>query len=98
MREQKRRRLRTAAFDMDEVEVDAVDPRLELRQRVERALRRAPVVAVAPVPDELAHEVNRRPVRPRHNRRFVREAHAGEPLAQVAQRGVFDVQLERLSE
>jgi hypothetical protein len=98
VREQQRRRLRAAAFDMDVVDVDALDPRLELRQRVERALRRAPVVVVTPVRDELAHEVDRRPKGPRRYRRLVREAHAGEPVAQVAQRGVTDVQLECLSD
>ena len=53
MRDDQRQRIRMLRADVDEVNVDAVDRRHELRQGIELRLRLAPVVAAAPVPNEL---------------------------------------------
>ena len=94
VRQQQRLRVRAAALDVQEVHVDAVDARHELRPRVERGLGPAPVVGVRPVVDQLAHETDRRAVGPRRLGRLVRPAHAREARREIGDRGRVDGKAE----
>jgi len=58
--EQQRQRVRVGRPDVQEVDRLAVDLGHELRQGVQARLVRGPVVGVAPVAGEVAHEVERR--------------------------------------
>jgi hypothetical protein len=80
---------------VQEVHVDPVERRLELREGVEPRLLRPPVEARTPVLDELAQVADIGAVGPRLSRRLVGEARARETLAQIGDRLFGDVQSER---
>jgi hypothetical protein len=101
--QQQRRGARTAAFDVDEVEVGVTHARRVLRQRIQRRLAAPPVVTVQPVGDEttqvrgvgaglpahLAH------LAPRTSRGHAgRPARTLQPGAQIVEHGVLDLDLE----
>ena len=68
---------------VEEVDVDPVDGRLELRPGVQLRLGPPPVVVRAPVPKELLHLGQLRPLRPIGNRLPVGPARRRDALAQV---------------
>ena len=68
VRDDQRQRVRVARTDVDEVDVDAVDRRDELRPGVQLRLGLAPVVVRAPVADELLQLGQPRALRPIGNR------------------------------
>jgi hypothetical protein len=53
VRDDHRKRILVAGTDVDEMNVDPVDVRRELWQGIQLRFRLAPVVAAAPVPDQL---------------------------------------------
>src|SRR3954469_8682705 len=73
---------------VDEVQVDAVQPRRELAKAVDPPFVRAPIEAVAPVRYKLAQVVAAGAGRPHGQWRLVRKARAPQPLAQIGERGV----------
>src|SRR5918995_2911293 len=81
---------------MDEVDVLPVDRGRELWQLVQPRLPRTPVVAVAPVAGELLHMVERDSVVPADARQLVGPANAVEPLVEVIQCGLRDLDPERI--
>ncbi len=91
MGDQERQRPGAAALLVDEMEVDAGHLRDELAERVEPGLVRAPVVAVLPVGDELLHVGEAGAIGPLLPGSLIRPAHAGQPLAQVGERRLRDV-------
>lgn len=95
MRDQERQRLRPAAADVNEVDVQAADRGEELRQLVEPALVRPPVEACAPVLDQLLEVLELGPLVPAAARRGVRPPGAGEALAKIDQHLFWDVDAER---
>jgi hypothetical protein len=76
---------------VQEVHVDAVERRLELRKGVEPGLLGAPVEARPPVLDEFAQVADVGAVGPCLTRRLVGEAGARETLAQIGDRLFGDV-------
>jgi hypothetical protein len=70
---------------MDEVNVNAVDRRCELRQRVEPGFGFAPVVPGGPVPHEFAERSELQALRPVINRFAVGQARRSDALAKVNQ-------------
>ena len=81
---------------MEEVHVGAVDLGAELVERVHPRLARAPVVALGPVRDELLQVLALGAVVPARVGDLLREPGAPQPLAQVAEHAVVDVDPERL--
>ena len=71
---------------------------LELPKAVEGRFLRAPVEAIAPVGDEVLQVGDAAAGRPGRPRRLVRPANARQPLPQVAQRLVGNMQSEGLWE
>src|SRR5581483_8308034 len=90
VRHDERERLGPPAAHVEEVDAEAADMRAELRDRVERRLRAPPVVALAPVRDELAEVREVGPLGPAGAGDLVGEARAREPLAEVGEDGVGD--------
>ena len=87
---------RPDAAHVDEVDAEPADAGAELREAVERRLVRAPVVAIAPVGDQLAQVGEVRPVGPAGAGDLVGEARAREALAQVGEDGVRHGDAKRL--
>jgi hypothetical protein len=83
-----RQRARPDAAHVDVVDAEPTDPGAELRKPVERRLVDAPVVALAPVGDQLAQVGEVRPIGPAGARDLVGEARAREALAEVGEDGV----------
>ena len=80
---------------VDEVHPRAVDLGEIVVERVERRLRAAPVVLVAPVRDELDEVAALGAVVPSRVGKLLREARAGESFAQVVEVGIGDLDGER---
>ena len=80
---------------MDEVNVEAVDVRLELVEAVELPLLFAPVVIVPPVRHQLAHVGQVGAVRPVRAFELVREAGVRQPRLQILEHGIRHVDRER---
>ena len=93
--EEERERGRPAALCVDEVKIDTRHGCGELREAVEHGLVLSPVIVVAPVRAELCHIGEVGPEGPRVARRLIREARAAEPLAEIAQGRLGDVDAER---
>jgi hypothetical protein len=68
---------------MNEVNVEAVDVGLELREPVETPLLRAPVEAVAPVGNQFLEVARVHPVVPTHAGKFVRKPRVRQPRLQI---------------
>ena len=77
------------------MDVETVDVRLELIERVETALLCAPVEPVMPVHDQLLQISEVHPIGPARTRQLVREARSRKPVLQIRQDGILDVDLER---
>ena len=95
VREQQRLGFRAGAAHMQEVDVDAVDARLELRPGIERRFGGTPVEAVAPVVHQLAHEGQRGAVGPGCGGRLVGPQRAVQARVQVVDRRLRHGKLER---
>ena len=80
---------------MDEVNVDAVDIRLEVIELVQLLLVRSPVVMVTPIVDEALEIGEVRAVVPPDVGELVGKAGPRQPLLQVGQHGVGNLNLER---
>jgi len=76
---------------VDQVDLQASDLGAELLELVQAGLVRAPVVAIAPVGDELSYVGEVRAVSPSRARHLVRKARARQPLPQIGEVGVGDV-------
>jgi hypothetical protein len=76
---------------VDEVKIDTRHGCGELREAVEHGLVLSPVIVVAPVHAELCHIGEVGPEGPRVARRLIREARAAEPLMEIAQGRLGDV-------
>ena len=94
MRQQQRQWPRPIALHMQEVQVDAVQRHRVLRKRVEERLLRPPVEAGVPVLDKLLEVGDIGSECPRLARRLVGKARACQPLAQIDDGAVRDVQLK----
>lgn len=81
--------------DVQEVNAQAVDVGLELRDGIEPGLGGAPVVAVAPVLAQLADVGQRNALAPVVDGLGVGPACARQPLAQVVEVGLANVDAER---
>src|SRR5690606_40132678 len=95
VREEKRHRVRLFRRRVDEVQVDAAQAHLVLGERVELRFPGTPVEILPPVLDETLEIRKARARGPRLERRLVGPARAGEALAQVGERGIRNLQLER---
>jgi hypothetical protein len=94
--EDQRERVRFRGPDVDEVDGLAVDLGGEVRKLVELRLVRAPVVAGAPVLGKLLQPRQRKAVVPPGAGDLVGLTGAGEPVGQVVQVGLRDVDAKRL--
>ena len=92
VQEQERHGLRPGAGNVQTVQVDPVQRHLELREGIEPRLLRTPVEPLGPVADELAQIGEVGAIRPWLARRLVRKARPPQPLAQVGDRRIGDVQ------
>src|ERR1700730_15255932 len=79
---------------MNEVNVEPVEVRLELVELIQPPLLRPPVVPVAPVRNQFLEVGEVRSVVPPYLGNFVGEAGPRQPLLQVGQHGVRDVNFE----
>src|SRR5215208_5863080 len=96
MDEEQRQWVRADASLVDEVEIDPVERRLELIERVQLCLLSPPVEAVEPTLGEAPHEREVRPVLPSGLRDLVGPTGALQPLPQVVQHVVVDIETVRL--
>jgi hypothetical protein len=96
MDEQERQWVRADAGLMDEVEVDPLQRHQELLEGVELGLLGTPVEAVLPALGQAPHERQVRPVLPPRLRDLVGPTGAGQPLPQIVQHVVWDVETVRL--
>jgi hypothetical protein len=96
VRQDERERVRVRRADVQEVDAEAVEHRPELGQPVEAGLGRAPVVAVGPVPAQLPDVGERRALRPVVDGLRLRPPRAVEPIAQVDEGSLGDVEPEGL--
>src|SRR5262249_20293830 len=94
MRDQQWQGMRVARLDVDEVDVETVEPRLELRKRVELRFRLAPVVLVAPVGDQRLQLRELNTLRLIGDGLLVRPARRTNTVAQIDDRVFGDVDLE----
>ena len=85
MRDDQRHRVRVARADVDEVDVHAVDGRLELREGVQLRLALAPVVIRRPIADEFLELRELRALRLIGDRLLVGPAGRREALLQVGE-------------
>src|SRR5262249_51458144 len=85
-----------AGLDVQEVDALAVDLGGELRAGVEPRLGSAPVVPCAPIPGELRQVAQRDAALPPHFGQRAWPADAGQPLLQVFDVGLGDVDPKRL--
>jgi hypothetical protein len=92
MDEQERQWVRPDASLVDEVEVDPLERHPELIEGVQLRLLRAPIEAVSPALGQAPHERQVRAVLPPGLRDLIRPAGARQPLAQVGQHVVVDVE------
>src|SRR5262249_11911187 len=83
--QQQRRRIRTDPGLMDEVDIATVDRHLVMRKRVELALMLAPVVACAPVIDEVFQVGQIGAVGPSGIAYLSGQTRARQPLAKIGQ-------------
>ena len=95
VRQQQRHGARALARRVDEVQVDALHARGELRKGIQPRFRGAPVEAAAPVVDQPLHVGQAAARRPRLQGRLVGPARAGEALLQVADGGIRNRESER---
>ena len=95
VRDDQRQRVRVAGADVDEVDVDAVDVRHELREGVQLRLGLAPVVVRAPVADELLELRQLRALRLIGDRFLVGPAGRREAPAEVGEIRLWHVDAER---
>jgi hypothetical protein len=95
VRDDQRERILVARTNMDEVNVDAVDGRHELRQCIQPRFHLAPVVAAAPVPNQLLQLGQLHALRLIGNGFFIGPSRGGEPPAEIDQCLVRNVDLER---
>jgi hypothetical protein len=77
------------------MQVHAGDRHGELAKPIEGRFFQPPIVSVSPVSDELLKVIEARPVPPIRSGHFVRPLHAIEPLTQIFDHVVMDVQRER---
>jgi hypothetical protein len=91
MRDDERCGVRLGRAYVQEVHVLAIDLGGELRDLVQAGLVFPPVVAGAPVLDQLDEVVLVDPVRPADPRKFVGPAGTGQPVAQFVEIGLRDV-------
>src|SRR5262245_22604064 len=80
---------------MDEINVHAVDVGRELRQGVQFRFHVAPVVAAAPVPDELLQLGQLRTLRRISDGLLVRPSRGGNTRAKIDKHGFGNLNLER---
>jgi hypothetical protein len=83
-------------LDVDELDLDAVDLRRELRQRVELRLGLAPVVIGLPVARELLQRLQLDALRPIVDQLLARPARRPDAKAQVLQLIIRDLEMEGL--
>jgi hypothetical protein len=95
MGEDQRQGLWLRGADVEEVDRLAVDGGGELRVLVQPRLVLAPVVAVTPVGGQLLEIVERHPAAPADPGQLVGPAGTGQPVAQVVEVGLGDVDPER---
>jgi hypothetical protein len=94
--DQQRQRVRLGRADVHEVDPLAVDGGGELRVLVEPGLLGAPVVAALPVPGELPQVAERHATAPADTGQLVGPAGAGQPVGQVVQLGLGNLDPERV--
>ena len=94
MRDDERKRILMTRTDVDEVDVDPVYAGDELRKRVQLRFRFAPVVAVAPIPNQLLQPVQRHALR--RIGFLVGPARGGDAAAKVLERRLRHLSFEGL--
>ncbi len=95
MRNEQRQRIFLARADVNEVDVQSVDVRLELRIRIESRLRLAPVIGGSPILNELLQPGQLRALRLIGDGFLIRPSCCRESLAQIGDIGIRDVDFER---
>ncbi len=96
VRHDQRQRVGMRRADVDEVDIHPVDLGRELRQRVEFGLHLAPVVVGCPVADEFLNRRQLHTLRPICDQLLVGPAVRGDTAAQVGERLVGHVDVERM--
>src|SRR5260221_7876791 len=91
MRDNQRHGMWSFAFDMQKVQTKAVNGSLKLRETIQQAFLRAPVVGIAPVGDQLLEIVQVRPIVPASTGYLVRPAGALQALLQIAENVIIDL-------
>jgi hypothetical protein len=81
---------------VDEVDAVVIDRGLEMRERVEQALLRAPVELILPIRDEFTQVREFRAVVPVRALDLVGKARARQSLAEVGERRIRDLDPKRL--
>ena len=94
VRDRDRHRVGILRSLMDEVNIETVDRRRELVELIESPLGRAPVELLLPVRDELFEVREVRSVVPIRAGDLTREARARQPLLEIREDAVSDVDLE----
>jgi hypothetical protein len=95
MQQEQRTGRRSVTRHMQEMQVDAAESDLVLREGVEPRLLRAPVEPAAPIPDKRAHVIEVAAVGPGLAWRLVGEAGPRQTVLQIADRRLVDRQSER---
>jgi hypothetical protein len=94
VRDDQRQRVLVRRLDVDEVDGHPIDPRLELRQRVQSRLARAPVVIGRPVAGEFLDRRQLHALRPIGDELLAGRAHRGDTPPKVSDRFVGHVDPE----
>ena len=89
-----RQRIRPLRAPMNEVDVEAVDVRLELLESIEASFLLAPVKLVAPIRQELFQIREVGPVVPARAFDLIRESRPPQTILQVGEHGVRHLNLE----
>jgi hypothetical protein len=95
VQDEERDRVRSPAAGVNEMQIEPVDLGDEMGERVQLALLRAPVEAVAPVVEQLPEVFEVRPVIPAAPGDLVGPPRARDALAQVGERPLGNRDAER---
>ena len=98
MRHHERERRRLGRAHVKEVDAETVDFGAMLAEAVEHRLAAPPVIAVPPTVGEGPHFGERRPLAGVVDRLRIGPARASEPIAQIVEFALGDVQVERFDD
>jgi hypothetical protein len=94
VRHQQRRRVRVSRAHVIAVDRQLAEAHAELRERIQSTLADTPVVALAPVSDQLAQILERHTLDPAIRGRGIGPAYPPQALLQIVERGVWNSDAE----